>query len=320
MRRILIGERNFSSTAMDDLKGYGEVIEFGSPDAFSRNVSKADVLITALEVRLDKSLLDRAARLKLIGSRTTQLRYIDLEICASRGIKVVNIRADSTVLRQTPSTAEETMALIFALTRKLPWAFDSIKAGKWKRMDYCGTELSGKRVGLIGFGRLGRMVARFCRAFNARVVAYDPHVGAAQVKRFGATKVTLDRLLKSCDIVSVHSIYNDKTHGLLGAEHFGKMKKGSIFINTARGEITDEKALLAVLRSGQLAGAAIDTLAGESPDGSHLKRNALVRWAKNNENLIIVPHLGGATSEAIGRTQRYITDLVIQEMRSADRK
>jgi D-3-phosphoglycerate dehydrogenase len=296
------------------------VVYFGSPALFRRNLAGADVIITALDTKLDKPLLDCCPRLKLIGTRTTQLRYIDLSECARRGIQVINIKASSPVLRKTPSTAEETMALIFALTRKIPWAFDSIKAGKWMRLEYCGTELAGKTVGLVGFGRLGRMVARYCKAFSTAVIAYDPYVGADEMRRFGARKVSLDRLLRIADIVSLHTVYNDQTYRFFTAKHFQKMKKGSFFINTARGEITDEKALLGALRSRRIAGAAVDTLAGESPDGRHLKGNPLVQWAREHENLIIVPHIGGTTVEAIERTQSHIADLIIRAIRKNENR
>jgi D-3-phosphoglycerate dehydrogenase len=297
------------------------VVPFGSERQFRRNLPLADIILTALDLRLDKALLDRCPRLKLIGSRTTQLRYIDLAECARRRIRVVNIKASSTVLRQTPSTAEETIALMLTLLRRIPWAFDSIKARKWMRLEYCGIELAEKKVGLIGFGRLGRMVARYCLAFNANVIAYDPYVSATEMRQSGATKTTLDRLLRTADIVSLHAVYNERTYRFLTAKHFRSMKQGSFFINTARGEMTDEGALLRALRHGPIAGAAVDTLANESPDGKHLKRNPLVEWAREHENLIIVPHIGGTTVEAIERTQLHIADLVIRELgRNENRK
>lgn len=314
-RTILLGEQNFNGVALRLLKRYGTVIPFGSKTEFLKNLSNADVLINALDIKLTKDLIVKAPKLKLIGSRTTQLRYIDLAECKKRNIKVINIQTDSPVLCKTPSTAEETMALIFALTRKLPWAFDSIKRQRWERMKYCGTELAGKTVGLIGFGRLGRMVGSYCQAFGTKVVAYDPYVTSPQMKKYKVKKLGLFYLLKIADIVSVHTIYNDHTYQLLTKKHFQRMKRGAYFINTARGEITDEVALLAALQNKWIAGAAVDTLAHESPDGYHLKNNALIRYAKENENLLIVPHLGGTTKEAIKRTQLYITKLVLGEMK-----
>jgi len=182
-------------------------------------------------------------------------------------------------------------------------------------MEHCGTELHGKRVGLIGFGRLGKMVAKYCRAFSTMVIAYDPYVDAKEMRGCGVKKVGLDYLLKNSDIVTVHAIYDESTYRFLNEEHFRKMKKDAYFINTARGEITDENALFYALQNKWIAGAAIDTLAQESPDGRHLKNNKLIEYARNHDNLIIVPHLGGTTKEAIEKTQLYITNLVIKEVK-----
>lgn len=313
-KNILLGEKEFNGKALNRLNRYGKVIPFTSREQFIRNLPTADVILNGLDMKLDKYLISKAYKLKIIGSRTTQLRYIDLDECRRRKIKVIHIKTSSAVLRKTPSTAEETMALIFALIRKIPWAFDSIKREEWQRMRYCGTELAGKTIGLIGFGRLGRMVARYCNAFRTNVIAHDPSAPSGEMRKYKVKKVKLNDLLKMADIVSVHATYDQHTYQLLSKEHFQRMKRGAYFINTARGEITDERALLQALREKWLAGAAVDTLADESPDGDHLKRNPLINYARKNENLIIVPHLGGTTIEAIERTQLYITDLVIKEM------
>ena len=174
----------------------------------------------------------------------------------------------------------------------------------------------GKTIGLIGFGRLGRMVADYSHAFGMKVLACDPYVNSAEMKKLGVKKVVLDSLLKNSDIVSAHCVYDDTTLGLLKEKHFKVMKKTAVFINTARGEITDEKALLKALKNKWVAGAAVDTLSGEAPDGSHLAKNPLVAYAIVNENLVIVPHLGGATKEATERTQVYISELVADEIKS----
>ncbi len=316
MPNILIAEKDFSEKAKKVLTKLGHVIDFQSSETFLRNLPKADVIVTALEVKLDKTILDLAKCLRLVGTRTTQLRYIDLEECRRRGIKVVNIKANSTTLQKTFSTAEETMALILSLLRRISWAFDSIKRGEWERKKYGGKELQGKTIGLIGFGRLGKMVAHYSFAFGMKVVAYDPFIGGTEMNYCGVKKETLENLLKKSDIVSLHAIYNDTTYKLLGDKHFRMMKSGSIFINTARGEITDENALLKALRNKWIAGAAVDTLSDESPDGGHLLKNPLVTHAKNYENLLIVPHLGGATQEATERTQIYIASLVAREIKN----
>ena len=315
MKKILLGEKSFSSKAIRKLTNYGEIIEYKSKKHFMKRLPEADIIITALDIKLNKHLLSKAHKLKLIGSRTTQLRYIDLVECEKRKIKVINIKSNSAVLKKTPSTAEETMGLIFCVIRKFPSAFDSIKREKWQRMEHCGTELHGKRIGIIGFGRLGKMVAHYCNAFSTKVIAYDPNVDTLKMSKYRVEKVDLDYLLRSSDIISVHAIYDESTYRFLNEEHFRKMKKDAYFINTSRGEITDEDALLSALEKKCIAGAAIDTLAEESPDGRHLKNNKLIEYARNNDNLIIVPHLGGTTREAIEKTQVYITNLVIKEVK-----
>lgn len=306
---ILIAERYFSAKAKKILLSLGRVIDFTNRKEFLRNLPRANVILTGLEVKFSKPMLEKASNLKLIATRTTQLRYIDLAETKRRGIKVINIKGNSAVLRKIPSTAEETMALLLALIRKIPWAFDSIKSGKWERRKYGGNELQGKVIGLIGFGRLGGLVARYARAFGINVMAYDPYVSAKKMARRGVKKVSLPKLLKTSDVVSIHCVYNDKTENLLSRNHFQMMKPSTFLINTARGEITDEKALLEALQKKWIAGAAVDTLSNETPNGSHLKRNPLVRYAKAQENLIIVPHLGGATAEATEKTQIYIAEL-----------
>ncbi|MDO8467177.1 MAG: NAD(P)-dependent oxidoreductase [bacterium] len=317
MLNILLAEKVFSPDAKKILAKKGRVVDFVSRREFMKNLSKADVLVNALEIKLDKNILQKAIRLKLIGSRTTQLRYIDLDECKKRGIEVVNIKADSPVLQITPSTAEEAMALIFSVLRHIPWAFDSIKNGQWDRKKYEGRELYEKTVGLIGFGRLGKMVAKFCQAFGAIVIACDPNITAKAMQKSKVRKVPMKELLKKADIISLHSVYNDATFGMLKEEHFRSMRPTAIFINTARGEITDEKALLKALRQNWIAGSGIDTLAGEMPDGRHLIGNPLVDYARKNNNLIILPHLGGSTKEATERTQVYISELVARELKGA---
>lgn len=320
MFTILIAEKDFSTKAKNILKKVGRVIDFVSIESFISNLPLADIIITGLEVRFDRDLLNKTVNLKLIGSRTTQLRYIDLDECNKKGIVVINIKANSSVLKKTYSTAEETIALILALSRNISSAFDSIKNGEWDRKKYLGSELHGKTMGLIGFGRLGKMVSHYGVSFGMKVLAYDPFVDHKEIEKYGAYKTNLESVFKKSDVVSLHSIYNDSTFQMIGEKHFKMMKPSAIFINTARGEITDEKALLSALSNRVIFGAALDTLSNESPDGEHIKNNPLVDYAKKNSNLIIVPHLGGSTMEANERTQIYISNLVLKEIKKWLRK
>lgn len=296
MTKILVAEERFSSEAEAILQSVGDVVRGEA------HLPEADALLIALETRVTPELLGRAGKLRVIATRTSQLRHIDLDEAQRRGIAVLAIEPDAPALQQTPSTAEEAMALLLALIRRIPWAFDSLKDGRWERFRYGGHELAGKTLGLIGYGRLGRKVARYARAFEMSVVAYDPYVDVGG----DAMPIGLEALLQTADFISLHCTWSEETRGLIGEGELRLVKPTALLVNTARGEITDERALLSALEEGRLAGAGIDTLAGEAPDGNHLRDNPLVEYARTHENLIILPHLGGATAEATERTQIYI--------------
>ena len=297
MTLILVAESRFAPQALAVL---GEDAEICTD--LSARIEEADAVLVALEIPLTRALLDRAQRLRVIATRTSQLRHLDVAEAERRGIAVLSIEADAPALQQTNSTAEEAIALLLALVRNVPWAFDALKDGRWERSRYGGSELAGKTIGLVGYGRLGRKTAGYAKAFGMRVLAHDPYVEVDVEAR------SLDALLAESDVVSLHCTWSDETRGLIGARELAQMKPGAVLVNTARGEITDEAALVDALAGGRLAGAAVDTLAGELPDGSHVVDNALVQYAKTHENLIVVPHLGGATVEATERTQIYIAE------------
>src|SRR5205085_7359980 len=294
MPTILLAESRFSEAARAELERVGEVVPF---ERFEQELPRADAIVAGLELELGRSVLDRAPRLRVIATRTSQLRHVDVEEAQRRGIEILRIEPDDPLLRDTPSTAEETFALALALLRNVPWAFDAVKEERWERARYGGHELAGKTIGLVGYGRLGRMVAGYARAFGMHVLAHDPYVEVE-----GAEAVSLEDLLRRADVVSIHCTFDEETRGLIGSRELALVRPSAVLVNTARGEIVDEAALLRALEDGRLAGAALDTLAGERPDGSHLRDNPLVRYARKHENLIVVPHLGGATVEATERT------------------
>lgn len=306
MRTILIGESRFSAAAIAELEAVGAVAPF---EQFDEYLSEADALVVGLELELDKVLLDRAPRLRVIATRTSQLRHIDLDEAGRRDIVVLSIQAGDTELQETTSTAEEAFALVLALARHIPWAFDAVKEGRWDRVRYGGRELQGKTLGIVGYGRLGRMVAGYGRAFRMRVIAYDP-AGVDD-----AESVSLDELLRRADVVSLHCTFDETTRGLLGASELARMQPRAILVNTARGEIVDEQALLSALERGTISGAAVDTLAGERGDGSHVPDHPLVQYARSHENLIVLPHLGGATVEATERSQLLISQKLVEHFR-----
>jgi D-3-phosphoglycerate dehydrogenase / 2-oxoglutarate reductase len=305
---IQLAEEPFADTARAVLEQFGEVLPLSALDD---GLSRAEAIVCGLQLVLDRQLLDRAPTLRVIASRTSQLRHVDLEETGRRGIEVLWIDPAAPLLQQTPSTAEAAWALLLALARNVPWAFTSVSAGRWERARYGGRELSGSVLGVVGLGRIGRMITRYAHAFGMSVVAFDPYVDQDVAMAFDVQLVPLDQLLASSDVVSIHCTWSDETRGLLGRRELALMKPTSLLVNTARGEIVDEAELLEALQEHRLAGAAIDTLADEQPDGSHVLHNPLVEHARLNENLIILPHLGGATAEATERTQRYISERLV---------
>lgn len=307
MPTILIGESRFSEVARAMLEAVGTVVPF---ERFDEELPQADAIVVGLELELRRDFFERAPRLRVIGTRTSQLRHIDVEEAAQREIVILSIASEEAPLRDTTSTAEETFALLLALVRNVPWAFDAVKEGRWERARYGGHELRGRTIGLVGYGRLGRMTAGYARAFGMKVIAYDPSADVDD-----AEAVALDELLRRSDIVSIHCTFDETTRSLLGADELALMPEHAVLVNTARGEIVDEAALLDALERRRIAGAAVDTLADERPDGSHLADHPLVRYARSHENLIILPHLGGATVEATERTQLLISKKVAEHLR-----
>jgi D-3-phosphoglycerate dehydrogenase len=271
-------------------------------------------------LRISKKVFDRLPCLKYVATSTTGLNHIDMAEAKKRGIRVVSLRGETKFLKAITPTAEETIGLMIALMRKLPWGFDAVRRGEWKREKYYGKELYGRTLGIVGFGRLGGLVAHYGRCFGMNVIACDPFVSGAAMKRKGVQKASLDQVFRKADVVSVHVLLTDKTSGLIRRKHFGLMKKSAYFINTARGEIIDEKALLDALRVKRIAGAALDVLSNEDPKGAHIKRNPLVEYAKRNDNLFIVPHLGGASFDAMLRTEEFIAEKITREIQNLKHK
>jgi len=309
---ILLGEQQFARAARDLLATIGDVVPFEGTGPFLERLPEADAVVVGLELRLTADVLAGAKRLRVIATRTSQLRHLDVGEAERRGIDVLFVEPDAPALQDTSSTAEEAIALLLALVRNVPWAFDAVREERWERMRYGGTELRGKTLGIVGFGRLGRMVAGYASSFGMHVLATDPYVGDDDMRTHGVEPASLEDILVRSDAVSLHCTWSDETAGLIGTDELALMQPHAVLVNTARGEITDETALLRALESGAIAGAAVDTLAGEAPDGSHLRGNPLVAYARTHENLIVLPHLGGATREATERTQRYICEKLVR--------
>ncbi len=301
---ILVAESNgFSPRALEILRRAGEVrLADAGAGGLRELVADAEVLWVRLRHRIDSAVMDAAPRLRIIATPATGLNHIDLAAAAGRGIRVLSLRGAGDFLAGVRATSEHTIALMLALARHIPQAVRHVNAGGWDRDLFRGAELHGKTVGVVGYGRLGRIVARYLAAFDACVLASDPHADAREVEG-GVRLVELAELLRAADVVTLHVNLNDSTAGMFGREQFAAMRPGSRLVNTARGELVDEAALLDALRSGRLAGAAVDVVCGEhgGPPTS-----SLIDYARSHDNLIVTPHIGGCTAESMEKTEIYL--------------
>lgn len=296
---LLVTEPAYFKSVLPQLARVGRVI-LGTPKRrdILRAIPLCDAVILRVETVIDRDILLHARKLRLIASATTGINHIDAAAARRRGIRIIHLHGAHT----TP-TAEHTLALLLALARRIPGAHRSMTTGRWDRALWIGTQLSGKTLGIIGIGRIGGAVARMAPALGMKVIAYDPYVrGVRGVRMYS----TLAALLNRSDIVSVHACLTPETRHLLGTRQFQQLKRGALLINAARGEIVSETALLAALKSGRLAGAALDVYSTEPPP----RTNPLRAYARRHANLILTPHLGASTAEAVNASADEIAGAV----------
>ncbi len=277
------------------------------PAVLRRHVGRARALIVRNRTRVDTALLEAAPRLRVIGRLGVGLDNIDLEACRARGIAV----RPATGANDT-AVAEYVIGVALLLLRDLAGATTRILAGEWPRAAFVGRELRDKTLGLLGFGRIAREVARRAAAFGMRLVAHDPFVPPADPVWRGVRPLALDALLAEADVLSLHLPLTAGTRGLLDARRIARMKRGAVLINTARGGVLDEAALAAALREGRLAGAALDVFADEPPSAESLARFGEL------PNLLLTPHVAGLTEESEVRVSRMTAAAVRRLLTSSD--
>ena len=287
MTRIVVLER-VSPAGLDTLRSVSgfEVLELydDDPGRVQEALATADALLVRSKTRVTAALLDLAPMLKVIGRPGTGVDNVDLAAATRRGVVVMNTPAGNSV-----SAAEHAMGLLLALLRNIPQANSSVRQGKWDRHLFTGAELKGKTLGIIGYGKIGTEVAKRALGFEVEVLVYDPFVSETLAREQSIRLVSLDDLLLQSDIVTLHAPVTGATRNLINAGSIAKMKDGAFLVNAARGELVDEEALLAALRSGKLAGAAIDVFVNEPKPNADLI---------SLPNVVATPHLGASTVEA----------------------
>jgi D-3-phosphoglycerate dehydrogenase / 2-oxoglutarate reductase len=265
------------------------------PSELVKLVPPYDAILVRSGSQMNAEVIDAAKSLKVIGRAGVGVDNVDLAAATRRGVLVMNSPGGNTV-----STAELAVALMLALARNVAPADAAMKGEKWDRKSFAGVELFGKRLGVIGFGRIGREVAARCRAFGMEVQASDPFVSAAVAEQAHVKLRSLDEVLQTSDYLTLHTTLTKETRHLLGKDALAKVKPGVRIVNAARGELIDDEALLAALDGGRVAGAALDVHAQEPPKDWRLAKHPKV---------LALPHLGASTKEA---QERVGTDIAQQ--------
>jgi D-3-phosphoglycerate dehydrogenase len=286
MHRILVTEE-ISEIGLDALRSAGHDVDVRlglSPEELLDVVPGASGLIIRSATTVTEDLLAAGTDLVVVGRAGIGLDNVAVEAATKQGVMVVNAPQSNII-----STAEQTMTLMLAQARNTAQADAALKAGRWERSKWTGTELHGKTLGIIGLGRVGALVAQRATAFGLQLISYDPYVSPERARQLGVEPVEFDELAERADIVTVHVIKTPETVGLIGEEFFAKAKPGVRVVNVARGGVVDEAALDAALNSGVCGGAALDVFDAEPKTESPLFAHP---------NVVVAPHLGASTHEA----------------------
>ena len=274
------------------------------PNNLVETIKPVEVLIVRNRTQVTAEIIAAAPKLRVIGRLGVGLDNIDLEACAARGIEVITAQGAN-----ARSVAEYVVTCAIMLLREAYMSRDDLLAGNWPRQA-CGRgrEAHGTRLGLVGFGQTARETARIARGLGMEVWAFDPFLSEDSPMWDGARRVALDPLLEGCDVISLHVPLNRETHHLIDAQSLSRMKEGSILINAARGGIVDERALAEAMRSGQIAGAALDVFENEPLSAVDAKT------FRGLSNLVLTPHIAGVTTDSNARVSALIAKLVLERL------
>ena len=258
-------------------------------------VADYEAIVIRSATKLTADVIAKATKLRVIGRAGVGVDNVDVDAATRRGIVVANA-PESNIL----SAAEHTVGLLLALARNIPQAHAALREGRWERSKWGGVELADKTLGVLGFGRIGRLVARRALALEMKVLAYDPFVSSERFRELGVEGGALEEVLASSDFLTLHLPLTEETRSSIDAEAIAKMRDGVRIVNAARGELVDEHALIAALESGKVAGAAIDVFAREPYDGPLLQA----------PNVVVTPHLAASTDEAQDRAGVIVAEQV----------
>lgn len=305
MYKILISDK-FGQAGLNALDALDDVtydVKTGlSKEELIDIIGDYDALIVRSGTRPDADIIAAGKKLKVIGRAGVGVDNIDIDAATQHGVRVMNTPDANSI-----ATAEQTLTLMLALNRHTVPAHNSLAAGNWDRAKYAGTELYQKTLGIIGFGRIGRLVSQRARAFGMTIIAYDPYVSAEAGTELGVEMVELGELYGRADLITLHTVSNAHTKGMVNAQAISQMKDGVMLINVARGTLINEADLAQALQDGKIRAAAIDVYSIEPPSAD----NPLL----NLPNVLHTPHLGASTAEAQTNVATQMVSQVVDALR-----
>lgn len=309
--KIIIAEpEDFSEKAHKQLCQVGSVVKGPfTKKELTAVCQDAEVLILRLGHYIDAELL-ASSTLKYILTPTTGLNHIDLKEAEKKQIEIISLKGKTEFLQNIPSTAEHTWALLLALLRKIPAAYTDVMQGNWNRDAFKSRNLNALTLGILGFGRVGKQIAKYAEAFGMNYIFFDSN---PTEKEHPKAVSNIEDLWAQSDVLSIHIPLNVENEKFLSQQKINQLKPGVLLINTSRGEIVDEKALVEGLKSGKIGAVATDVLTDEWQPQKR-KKNLLLVYAKTNKNVIITPHIAGATIDSMQLTEEFIVHDFINEI------
>ena len=280
------------------LKSKGEIFYYETSD---KNTIKEALLVNKINTiicnpnqqtyKIDEELL-QGTNVKLINTCSTGMNHIDVNYCKNNDIKIYSLTRDYELINQLPSTSELAFGLMLSLLRNIPECNNHVSKYNWDYTKFMGRQVKDLKVGIVGYGRLGMIMDKYCKAFNAQTFIYDPYLNVPQT--------TLEVMFTECDVISLHVHVTDETKYMINQNLFGLVKKDLYIINTSRGEIVNERDIVNALNSNKLKGYGTDVIENEFGD---LNKSPIIKAMNEGKNIIVTPHIGGMTIE--GQIKAY---------------